>query len=284
MNPEAWELPASDPGWERMRDAGQLAGRPVVYLPAVDSTNTYALSPVLRGAAAGTLIVAETQTAGRGRLGRQWLSPPGCGLYLSLLLRPALSGEALPRVTLAAGVAVCLAVEQATGLQPKLKWPNDILLDGKKAGGILTETAGMAPGAAEPRPLVVVGIGVNVNTPAALFPGPLAAHATSLLAAAGRPFARSLILTALAAEVERAVAALEQGRWPEILRQWRARDGTRGRALSWVTPGRKTVRGESLGIDDQGLLHIRDAEGRIHAVLSGDLQLVSGGAHAHSRA
>ncbi|MFM7141205.1 MAG: biotin--[acetyl-CoA-carboxylase] ligase, partial [Alphaproteobacteria bacterium] len=111
----------------------------VVHRDEVDSTNRLAIELARGGAAEGTAVVAEKQTAGRGRLGRTWESPPGLNLYLSVILRPALSPVEVPRLTLAAAVAVADAIAATTGLRPEIKWPNDVLVDGRKACGILTE-------------------------------------------------------------------------------------------------------------------------------------------------
>ena len=117
-----------------------MSERGIIRLKVTESTNSVALVMGREGAATGTVVVAESQTGGRGRLNRQWISPPDTGLYFSLILRPELAPENLARVTLAAGLAVCKAVETECGVLPAIKWPNDLLLDGKKFGGILTET------------------------------------------------------------------------------------------------------------------------------------------------
>lgn len=259
-----------DPLWQAMRETERLAGHPVSFLEETDSTNNVALALAKAGAPAGTMVVAESQSAGRGRLSRQWLSPPGCGLYVSFILRPTMELGDLPKITLAAGVALCRAVVNATGVGTQLKWPNDLLLQGKKCGGILTEADGLL---AEAPPLVILGIGVNVNTPPALFPAELQGKATSLAVATGREFLRGPLLAALVEEVESVVRRLEQGAFAAILAEWRQRDGLIGQRLAWLTPQQTVVTGVSLGPDDEGRLHIRDDGGAIHEVLSGDLAL-----------
>lgn len=260
---------SSDPLWQQLA-AGSFAGRPARLLAATGSTNQDALELGRLGTAAGTLIVAETQTAGRGRLGRQWLSPPGAGLYFSLILHPRLMPADFPKITLAAGLAVCQAVEAETGLAPAIKWPNDLLLGGRKFCGILTEGEGLAG----PRPIVVLGIGINVSTPAAVFPEDIREKATSLLACSGRRYQRGPLLAAVLDRLEFTLAMLEGGCFPEILAEWRRRDGLADRRLSWVTPAGAVVSGFSLGPDDQGILRLRDDNGAVHEVLSGDLDLV----------
>lgn len=255
-----------DQAWVKMITSGYLGVIPVFYRAETASTNDDALA--LRTAPAGTVVVAERQSRGRGRLGREWWSPPGVGLYCSLILRPRLAPADLPKLTLAAGLAASRAVEAITGLRPLLKWPNDLWLAEKKIGGILAETR-FAQGEA----LVVLGIGLNINTAAAAFPPDLLGKVTSLLIHSGREFARSTLLLALWEEVMAVVAELEQQGFAGILADWRARDATLGRELAWLTQTGQVVRGLSLGPDADGLLRIKDGAGRVYEVLSGDISL-----------
>jgi BirA family transcriptional regulator, biotin operon repressor / biotin---[acetyl-CoA-carboxylase] ligase len=254
--------------WQQLA-SGFFAGRPARLLATTGSTNLDALEAGRLGAAAGTLIVAETQTGGRGRLGRQWLSPPGTGLYFSVILRPRLIPADLPKITLAAGLAVCKGVEAETGLQPAIKWPNDLLLGGHKFCGILAESE-FSP---RNEPLVALGIGLNVNTPSTAFPAEFAGKATSLLIAAGRHYHRGPLLAAVLTNLDQALAQLEAGGFAKILAEWRQRDASTGRRLTWVTPAGAVVSGLSLGPDEEGVLHILDDAGVRHEVLSGDLTL-----------
>lgn len=259
-----------DPLWQAMRDQGRLAGRLVHFLETTDSTNTVAMALAREGSPAGTLVVAESQSAGRGRLDRQWLSPSGCGLYVSFILRPQLEVADLPKLTLAAGLALCRAVIATTATPVQLKWPNDLLLHGKKCGGILTETEGLM---GDGPVAVILGIGLNVNTPVSLLPAELQDKATSLAATVGNEFPRGPLLEALSGEVDREVQRLEGGGFAAILAAWREYDGLAGQRLSWLTPQQTVVTGISLGPDEEGRLHIRDDHGVIHEVLSGDLAL-----------
>jgi BirA family biotin operon repressor/biotin-[acetyl-CoA-carboxylase] ligase len=154
--------------------------REIVRFEVVESTSSEALELGRQGAATGTVVVAESQTGGRGRLNRNWLSPPGTGLYFSIILRPVLEANDLPKITLAAGVAVCKAIELELGVLPKIKWPNDLLLDDKKFGGILSETGSVTETSANQQTLVIVGIGLNIQEPAGGFPSDLQITATSL--------------------------------------------------------------------------------------------------------
>lgn len=244
--------------------------RAIVRLDAIDSTNRVALELAASGKAAGTVVLAATQTAGRGRLGKRWESPPGCGLYFSLILRPRLKLADLPQLTLAVGLGAAMAVEGVTGLRVLLKWPNDLLLEGRKIGGILCETGSLQQ---DGEPVVVVGVGLNVATPITAFPEALRKRATSLLIQAGRIFPEEELLAAMLAAVEAQANRLEcQGLAP-VLADWRQRDATLGQELTWVSTAGTLVHGISLGVDDEGRLRIRDAAGQVHEVLSGDVRI-----------
>jgi len=260
-----------DLDWQAMARTGQLGRRPVHFLVASSSTNDVALELAKNGAASGTLVVAESQGRGRGRLGREWLSPPEVGLYCSFILRPRLAPAELPKLTLGAGVAASRAVAAVTGSAPRLKWPNDLWLAGKKIGGILAE-ARFEMGA----PVVILGIGLNVNTAAAAFPAELQEKVTSLASHYGREFTRSALLAALGDEIMAMMTRCEREGFTGILAEWRQLDATRGRELEWLTQSGAVIRGLSLGPDAEGQLRIRDAAGTTHEVLSGDISLAVG--------
>ncbi len=208
-------------------------------------------------------------------MNRSWLSPPGMGLYFSIILRPGLVPEHLPKITLAAGVAVCQAIERELGLKPQIKWPNDILLDDKKVGGILSETGPIEQTSAGQQTLVVVGIGLNIKEPAGGFPPDLKEKATALSEHLDKAVAEEDLVLPIADNLDREVALLEKGEFQKILEQWLIRDAIKDRALTWVTPQGEKVIGISLGPDAEGILRIRDQAGDIHTVISGDLNLVT---------
>ena len=252
-----------------------MTNREIVRFEVVESTNSKALELGRQGAATGTVIVAETQTEGRGRLHRTWLSPPGTGLYFSIILRPALDPNDLPKITLAAGVAVCKAIELELGVLPKIKWPNDLLLDDKKFGGILSETGTIAETAAGYQTLVIVGIGLNIQEPAGGFPADLQATATALSQYTETTVVKEDLLIGIADQLDNIVAQLETGESQQILDQPKQRDGIKDKKLTWVTPRGEKVTGTSLGPDADGMLRIRDDKGKIHTVISGDLNLIN---------
>lgn len=270
MDGKEGDMAVNDEIWAQMIATGELAGRRVHYFTEIGSTNEAALQLGRQGEPTGTLVVAESQSSGRGRLGRAWASPKGRGLYFSMLLRPEIGPEDLSKVTLVAALAVSKAVEEVTGLAPGIKWPNDLLLAGKKFCGILTETGPVRFG--EPT-LVVIGIGLNVSTSGDEFPSELRERATSLLLQSGREYAASELLDAIARSVAVEVERFVGGAFAEILNEWRSRDILVGKRMSWFTPNGKVVTGVALGPDEAGILHLRDDDGQEHEVVSGDLAL-----------
>ncbi len=261
-------IATDDPLWREIVTRSQLGGHPLRYLASVDSTNTLALGLGRAGAETGTVVVADTQTGGRGRLGKSWLSPPGAGLYASLILRPSLPVKGLSSLTLAAGLAAARAIEQVCGLRTGIKWPNDVLLAGRKAAGVLVECD--LSGAA---PLLVLGLGINLTTREEEFPPELRGRATSLLLASGKVVGRGATLKALVCSVEQVMLRMEQADFAGVLGDWRTRDVTLGRSLAWLTVDGQVVAGVSLGPDQEGYLLIRDREGRCHQALSGAIEL-----------
>jgi BirA family biotin operon repressor/biotin-[acetyl-CoA-carboxylase] ligase len=175
----------------------------------------------------------------------------------------------LSKTTLAAGLGLCKAVAESTGLAPLIKWPNDLLLDSKKVGGILTESCGKV----DDKTLVVIGVGLNVNTEQSAFSADLADKASSLFISAQKTFKRGDLLLSTLESIEFELKRMERGGLQDVLADFRRRDATIGRTMTWVTPSRKTVTGVSLGINASGMLQVRDLNGAIHEVLSGDLSI-----------
>jgi BirA family biotin operon repressor/biotin-[acetyl-CoA-carboxylase] ligase len=256
------------------------AGAPVVFLEETTSTNDVALELAARGAEEGTCVVALAQTAGRGRRGRSWTSPPGAGVYFTVVLRPAahaLSAEdgAPSRITLVAAVAVADAIEAVSGLSPQIKWPNDLVIHHgrdaetgawrrRKLAGILTEGA-VAGGDVQH---VVVGIGVNLM-PTAYPPDVVA---TSILSETSRPASAADVFAACRAALARDYAAWARGGWAGLLDRWRQRSpSSRGFRVTWSEGGRR-LEGHTAGLDDEGALVIQDRDGRRHRVIAGEVE------------
>ena len=246
----------------------QRLGRPTCVFETIPSTNTWLMERAQAGAPEGALAVADVQTAGKGRMGRAWQSPPGAGLLFSLLLRPPspqLAGAAMMAV--AAGVAA--GVRQATGAVARLKWPNDVLLDGRKLAGLLAESS-TNPATGETA--VVIGVGLNANLRAEDFPSPppRGTSATSLLATLGQPVDRVALLGAILPEVEARYDALLAGRPP--LAEWKALLDTLGQPETVVGAGEPVV-GVAEDVAADGSLLVRRADGVVVKVAAGDVSL-----------
>ncbi len=237
---------------------------PVHHFDAIASTNDLAKELGGRGAPEGTLVVAEAQQAGRGRLGRQWESPPSVGLYVSLLLRPSLPPTEMPQITLTTAVAAVRALKRAAGLTPGIKWPNDLLVDGKKVGGILTE---METESDQIRYLVL-GWGLNVNNSG--FPPELTPIATSLFLATGRAFSRVTILQAWLEEFEGLYERFLTRDFPGILTEWKEHAVTLGREVR-VRQGAREIYGRAVNVDVDGALLLEQRGGELVRVTSGEI-------------
>lgn len=236
---------------------GPIAGR-LVWYDEVESTNTIAMGLAEHGADEGSVVAADSQTAGRGRRGHTWASPAGAGIYVSVVLRP--SRRAAPLLTIAAGVAIAEGVAAATGLPCDLKWPNDVYSGDRKLAGILAEgTAGR----------VVVGLGINVRP--APMPPVVAARATSIAGELGRDVDRGLILVECLHSLWLRYQDLEARRERDVLDAWRARAGsTMGRPIQWHGSG-AVERGTMTGIDEEGALLLDTGE-RIVRIVAGDVE------------
>jgi BirA family biotin operon repressor/biotin-[acetyl-CoA-carboxylase] ligase len=210
-----------------------------------------------RNAPEGRVVVANAQSAGRGRHGRTWISPAGAGLYVSAVLRPA--GQALQLLTIAAGVAAAEGIQSATGLAASVKWPNDVYAHGRKVAGILAE-ASSSDGAGAIQH-VVVGAGINVRPSA--YPPAIAGRATSLEAELGRPVDRGLVLAEYLCALAARYRDLQNGGATMIIEAWRARAASMlGRRVQWDAAG-TTHDGIALDIDDTGALVVRTAAGPV---------------------
>jgi BirA family transcriptional regulator, biotin operon repressor / biotin---[acetyl-CoA-carboxylase] ligase len=236
---------------------------PVHHFETLDSTNNLAKELAAREAPEGTVVIAETQTGGRGRLGREWNSPPGVGLYVSVVLRPMLPPMELPQITLTAAVAVVRAVRRVTGVAPGIKWPNDLLLRGKKMGGILTEMESESDRIRH----VVIGLGLNVNNPN--FPPELAGIATSLAQAVGGTFSRLDLLKAWLEEFEGLYERFLNQGFPEILEEWKRYTVTLGQAVT-VRQGPRELSGRAVDVAPDGALLLYTG-GKIVRVTSGEI-------------
>lgn len=241
----------------------------IQYYETVDSTNTMAKAMILKGAPEGTVLIADRQTGGRGRLGRTFQSPANMGVYLSVILRPDCMPSDLMHLTCATGVAMCNAVESVCGFRPGVKWTNDLVWGTKKLAGILTELV-LEPGTGKVAG-AVLGIGINCMQTREDFPEELRDMAASLnMAAPGR-----VTQNAMAAAMVRSLYEMNQMLLPEksrLMEQYRRDCITVGRQVSLVR-GDETRHGEALDIDDDGALVVRFEDGTIQAVNSGEISV-----------
>ena len=236
----------------------------VRYQEAVGSTNAEVKQMALAGAPGGSLCLCETQTAGRGRLGRRWESPAGVGLWQSVLLRPALPPQNAPLVTLCAALAMARAVEETCLLDVRIKWPNDLIFQGKKLCGILLEVGGDL----DAIEYIVVGVGLNVRSGA--YPPELEGKAGAIGEFTTPPHRRDILVHYLAA-LEDMVGRLEQQGFHGIETEYRARSCTLGSRVQ--VSGSVSLTGTAEALDETGALLVRTDDGELHRVLSGDVSV-----------
>jgi BirA family biotin operon repressor/biotin-[acetyl-CoA-carboxylase] ligase len=258
--------------------ATRWLARRIEWLDTTDSTNRVAHDLARAGAAHGTAVVAEGQTAGRGRQGRSFFSPPYLNLYTSLVLRPELTLADAPTAILAAGVAVAESVADEVGdaAAVELKWPNDVLLGGRKTSGILMELVAEATRVG----YLVLGIGVNLNVPRESFPAEFAATATSLRSYLGRPVARAAFARRLYGTLEGVLELHAAGGFAALRARFDRYYRMAGRRITVSEPGGAGFPGVALEPDSDGALRVRRDDGAVVRVLAGDVTLSAGGAGA----
>jgi BirA family biotin operon repressor/biotin-[acetyl-CoA-carboxylase] ligase len=243
-------------------------GAPVFFASETASTSDIAIRLAEQGAPEGAMALALAQTAGRGRHGREWFSPPGAGIYVSIVCRtPAI----LPTLTLAGGVAVADGITRATGLPVAIKWPNDVVVHDSAAPGKRRKLAGiLAEGAAGPTGVQYVVLGCGINVRPADYPPALVARVTSIEHELGRPAEPALVLAEVLAALNEQVDALVAGKRHDVLARWRALSGSAtGTRVEWTADG-TTFRGTTAGIDDDGALLVRTSNG-IERIIAGEV-------------
>ncbi|MCX7568691.1 biotin--[acetyl-CoA-carboxylase] ligase [Tumebacillus sp. DT12] len=244
-----------------------LLGQSIVYHETIDSTNTMAQKLALNGAPEGTLVIADEQTAGRGRRGRNWFSPPHSGVWMSLILRPQLPVAHAAQITLVTAVAMARALTRLTGVEAGIKWPNDILFDKRKCCGILTEMHAEFDQVHH----LVLGIGINVNVPQEQFPEELQSIATSLQGVKGVPIPRAEVVRAVMEELEPLYRRyVDGGGFASIREDWKRSNITLGRQIVAQT-ARGPITGEALDIDEFGVLLVRREDGETEKIYSADI-------------
>ena len=244
----------------------QVFGHTLHLLAQTTSTNDDVKALAIRGAPEGTVVLAEQQTRGRGRQGRSFASPAGVGIYLSVLVRPTIDLARLPQLTLMVAVATADAITDICGLSIHLKWPNDVEINGKKVAGILTEAV-LRPG--EP-PVVITGIGINVNTTLEQFPPVLHDRVTSLALATGAPVSRHHLIAHLLAHLEELYRTWQHTGMASILERWRHYGRLPGRVVQF-SQATEMRTGRVIGLDDDGALLVQTVDGAYHHIVSGEV-------------
>jgi BirA family transcriptional regulator, biotin operon repressor / biotin---[acetyl-CoA-carboxylase] ligase len=255
----------------------EILGKKIYYFDVVDSTNNYAKKIATEGCEDGTVVISEKQTAGRGRLGREWNSSDSKGIRISIVLRPELVPEDVQIITLAAAISVSYAIKEATGMDSGIKWPNDIILDGKKVCGILTEMSSETGRVNH----IVLGIGINVNQDIEDFPMDLRDIAVSLKMNALKEnielplkygFDRSMIIKALLVNLEHLYSAINNYQTDEIITKWKNLSVTLGKHIC-ITLQNKQIFGIAKDITKDGKLIVACADGTEQEVISGEVKV-----------
>lgn len=246
----------------------QVIGSTVRVLQNTTSTNDEASRAALEGHPEGLVIFAESQSAGRGRMGRRWSSPTGRGLWFSALLRPSLTPGECTQLTAASAIALVRAIQSATGITPEIKWPNDLLIKGKKIAGILTEMSAEL----EHVRSVVLGIGIDVNQTASEFPADLRGIATSLKLATGKNVSRPDLAEAVLRNLDHEYARILAGNFAAVAEEWASHCSTLGKQAT-IDMGTRRVRGRAEALDENGALLLRTEHGRIERIIGGEVTL-----------
>ncbi len=244
-------------------------GNEILVFKKTTSTNDVAQRLAREGYPEGVVIFAESQSDGRGRQGRKWISPANKGLWFTLLLRPKVSMQVVSQLTMISGVAVVTALRKSTGLPLSIKWPNDIQCYGRKIGGVLVE-AGWEK---QEMPYAAIGIGINVNIEKADFPEELRDIASSLKIEADKFFHPPTLATDILFEFAHCYALFLQGNFTDLLEQWIELDQTLGKQISLIHQDGRHIRGLASNIDPDGALLLRTDDGRIERIVAGEVSL-----------
>jgi BirA family biotin operon repressor/biotin-[acetyl-CoA-carboxylase] ligase len=243
-------------------------GQHIHYFETCKSTQLIAHDEEQNGAEDGTVVISEEQTAGRGRMARPWSSTAGKGIWMSVITRPTLTPQQAPQMTLVAAVAVTRAIQELTGIDPDIKWPNDILVKGKKVTGILTELQ------ADPDQVkaVILGIGMNVNQDESDFPVELQEIATSLKILTGKPVDRAQLIAITLGFLEIYTDLYVKHGFGPIKLLWEGYSNTTGKRIRAVMLN-ETIVGTALGISEEGVLELKLDDGTIRGIYSADIEI-----------
>jgi BirA family transcriptional regulator, biotin operon repressor / biotin---[acetyl-CoA-carboxylase] ligase len=246
----------------------RVIGREIQVFEETTSTNDLMARLARAGVKEGVVIFAESQSKGRGRMGRQWISPARKGLWFSVLLRPDIQPQAATQLTIAAATALARAITLHTGIVPEIKWPNDILIRGKKIAGILTEMSAELDHLKE----VILGIGIDVNLEANEFPVALRKIATSIRIESGQMVDRAGLAVAILRELDRDYERIKRGEFDLVAEQWQQHCSTIGSQVS-IRVGDRVIRGRAESLDADGALLLRGQHGHLERIIGGDVTM-----------
>jgi len=259
-----------DPDEVRAQLKSTRVGRRLEFLKATASTNVDAFRLAEEGAVEGTVVLADAQSGGKGRRGRVWASPAGVNLYCSIVLRPAIMPHEAPQLTFLSAVAAARAIEQTTHLIPEIKWPNDLLVSGKKVAGLLNEMSAETDGIN----FVILGIGVNLNMTAAQLPVDLRHPATSLFLEAGSRVDRSRFTGTMLNELDRLYEEFLAHGFGPVREEWQRRCNASGRQVLVSDSGTDCTGGRFIGIDSDGAMLLRSDDNILHRITCGDVRVI----------
>ena len=246
----------------------RIIGREIQVFEETTSTNDLMARVARSGVKEGVVIFAEAQSKGRGRMGRSWISPARKGLWFSVLLRPEIQPQAATQLTIAAATSLARAITLQTGIVPEIKWPNDILIRGKKIAGILTEMSAELDHLKE----IILGIGIDVNLEAHEFPVALRKTATSIRIESGQMADRAGLAVAILRELDRDYERIKRGEFDLVAEQWRQHCSTIGSQVS-IRVGDRVIRGRAESLDADGALLLRGQHGHLERIIGGDVTM-----------
>ncbi|WP_042346445.1 biotin--[acetyl-CoA-carboxylase] ligase [Bacillus massiliigorillae] len=252
----------------RLQLKSKILGQQIHFYDCVDTTQRIANELANTTGVEGTIVVADEQTAGKGRLARQWHAAKGKGIWMSILLKPNIPIHQAPKLTLLTAVAVVQGIKEVTGITPQIKWPNDILLNGKKITGILTEMQAEADGIHS----VVIGVGINVNQQIEDFSPELRDIATSLLIENGQMLSREELICSVLYHFEELYATFQRDGFASIKALWESYAINMGKTIT-ATTAQGRITGIALGITEDGVLLLKDADEKVHSIYSADIEI-----------
>ncbi len=246
----------------------EVVGRDIRVFEETSSTNDVIERLARDGVKEGVVVFAEAQSKGRGRLGRRWISPARKGLWFSVLLRPGLQPQAATQLTVASATALCRAIREQTTLRPEIKWPNDILINGRKVAGVLTEMGAELDHIKH----LTLGIGIDVNLTSSEFPAELRKIATSLRAESGQPVSRIDLAAEVLRQLDLDYSRIRSGQFDAVASEWAGQCTTLGRRVT-IHVGTRALTGRAEALDNDGALLLRTDHGHLERIMGGDVSL-----------